>query len=135
MATENKNLGTIMESMFKGMDYYFGTKSVVGDPIKLDDKTFVVPLVDVSFGVGAGAGLSDKNNRNIGGGGMGATMKPSAVLVVQDGVARIINIQEQDKMVHFIEGLPDTVRKVLSFLKRNDQVDEAVEEAFDDMEI
>ena len=55
-----------VESLFKGMDGFITTKTVVGDAIHIGD-TIILPLVDVSFGVGAGAFSGEKKN-NAGGG-------------------------------------------------------------------
>lgn len=44
-----------VESLFKGMDSFLSTKTVVGDAVKFEDGTIILPLVDVSFGVGAGS--------------------------------------------------------------------------------
>ena len=135
--SENKNkFDTAIQSMFESMTGVISSTTVVGEPVIINQNTFVLPLMNVSVGVGAGANVNEKSNRNLGGGGLGAKYSPSAVLVVQDGNARIINIQEQDKLVHLIESAPDTVNRVLSMLhKKNSKVDTAVEKAFDDLEI
>jgi uncharacterized spore protein YtfJ len=52
---------TTVESLFKGMDSFITTKTVVGDAIHIGD-TIILPLVDVSFGVAAGAFSQDKKN-------------------------------------------------------------------------
>ena len=76
-----------VESLFKGMDSFITTKTVVGDAVHIGD-TIILPLVDVSFGVGAGIFTGkDKNN---GGGGMGGKIMPSAVLVL-DMVPDFVN--------------------------------------------
>ena len=67
MAAEN-NFRTTVESLFKGMDSFITTKTVVGEAITVGD-TIILPLVDVSFGVGAGAFAEEKKNN--GGGAMG----------------------------------------------------------------
>ena len=72
---------TTVESLFKGMDSFITTKTVVGDAIHIGD-TIILPLVDVSFGVAAGAFSQDKKNN--GAGGMGGKIMPSAVLVIQN---------------------------------------------------
>lgn len=59
---------TTVESLFKGMDSFITTKTVVGDAIHIGD-TIILPLVDVSFGVAAGAFSQEKKNN--GAGGMG----------------------------------------------------------------
>lgn len=50
------------------MDSFITTKTVVGDAIHIGD-TIILPLVDVSFGVAAGAFSAEKKNN--GAGGMG----------------------------------------------------------------
>ena len=52
MANEN-NFKETVNSLFKGMDSFISAKTVVGDAIHVGD-TIILPLVDVSFGVGAG---------------------------------------------------------------------------------
>ena len=68
---------TTVSSLFKGMDGFLSAKTVVGEPVTVND-TIILPLVDVSFGVAAGAGNND--NKNKAAGGMGGKMSPSAVL-------------------------------------------------------
>ena len=53
MANEN-NFKETVNSLFKGMDNFISAKTVVGDAIHVGD-TIILPLIDVSFGVGAGA--------------------------------------------------------------------------------
>ena len=48
------NFQNTVEALFKGMDSFISTKTVVGDAITAGD-TILLPLVDVSFGVAAGA--------------------------------------------------------------------------------
>ena len=78
MSGEN-NFKDTVNSLFKGMDAFISAKTVVGDAIHVGD-TIILPLVDVSFGVGAGAFEGDKKSN--GGGGMTGKLTPSAVLVI-----------------------------------------------------
>lgn len=48
------DFSSTVQSLFKGMDGFLTTKTVVGDAVKFDDGTIILPLVDVSFGVAAG---------------------------------------------------------------------------------
>ena len=107
MASEN-NFQSTVESLFKGMDSFITTKTVVGDAITVGD-TILLPLVDVSFGVGAGAFSGDKKNN--GGGGMGGKISPSAVLVISNGVTKLVNIRNQDGLTKILDMLPDFLNK------------------------
>ena len=53
------NFNDVVGSLLKGMGSLLSSHTVVGEPSKIDD-TLIVPLVDVSFGVGAGAGSAAK---------------------------------------------------------------------------
>ena len=75
------------------MDSFITTNPVVGEAIHIDD-TILLPLVDVSFGVGAGAFA--ENAKNNAGGGMGGKISPSAVLVISKNGTRLVNIKNQD---------------------------------------
>lgn len=105
--TDNSFNSTV-ESLFKGMDSFITTKTVVGDAIHIGD-TIILPLVDVTFGVGAGAFSGDKKNN--GGGGMGGKITPSAVIVIQNSTTKLVNIKNQDGMTKLLDMIPDFVNK------------------------
>ena len=107
MANEN-NFKETVNSLFKGMDSFITTKTVVGDAIHIGD-TIILPLVDVSFGVAAGAFSQDKKNN--GAGGMGGKIMPSAVLVIQNGTTKLVNIKNQDGVTKILDMVPDFVNK------------------------
>lgn len=113
---------TTVESLFKGMDSFITTKTVVGDAIHIGD-TIILPLVDVSFGVAAGAFSQEKKNN--GAGGMGGKIMPSAVLVIQNGTTKLVNIKNQDGITKVLDMVPDFVNK---FTSKNDASSENVTE-------
>ncbi len=122
---ENNTFNTTVESLFKGMDSFITTKTVVGDALHIGD-TIILPLVDVSFGVGAGAFAEDKKNN--GAGGMGGKITPSAVLVIQNGTTKLVNIKNQDGMTKLLDMVPDFVNK---FTGKGDKNAEAASEMED----
>lgn len=103
---QDNNFPSVVESLLKGMDTVLSTKTVVGEATQIGD-TIILPLVDVSFGVGAGASAGDKKNG--GGGGLGGKMTPSAVLVIKDGHTKLVNIKNQDTMTKILDMIPDLV--------------------------
>lgn len=108
--SENSFNNTV-ESLFKGMDSFITTKTVVGDAIHIGD-TILLPLVDVSFGVAAGAFSQEKKNN--GAGGMGGKIQPSAVLVIQNGTTKLVNVKNQDGITKILDMVPDFVNKFTS---------------------
>lgn len=115
----DNSFSSTVESLFKGMDNFITTKTVVGDAVKFEDGTIILPLVDVSFGVAAGAFSDEGNNKNNGGGGMGGKITPSSVLVIQDGTTRLVNVKNQDSITKVLDMVPDFVNK-FSKSKKNE---------------
>lgn len=105
---ENNNFRSTVESLFKGMDSFISSKTVVGDAIHIGD-TIILPLVDVSFGVGAGAFAKEKSNNA--GGALGGRIQPSAVLVIQNGSTRLVNVKNQDGITKVLDMVPEFVDK------------------------
>lgn len=99
---------TTVEALFKGMDQFVTTKTVVGEAVKVDD-AIILPLVDVTCGMAAGS-FADNAKHN-GGGGLSAKMSPSAVLVIQNGVTRLVNVKQQDAVTKVLDMVPDIVSK------------------------
>ena len=117
MANEN-NFKETVNSLFKGMDSFISAKTVVGEAIHVGD-TIILPLMDVSFGVGAGAFSGEKKDN--GGGGMAGKMTPCAVLVIQNGTTKLVNVKNQDGLTKILDMVPDFVNK---FTSKNDVVSE-----------
>ena len=111
------------------MDSFITTKTVVGDAIHVGD-TIILPLVNVTFGVAAGAFAEDKKNN--GGGGMGGKIAPSAVLVISNGTTKLVNVKNQDSLTKILDMVPDFVNK---FTSSKDSSDEADSDPLDDEDI
>ena len=104
----NLTFDEMVNSLVNGLSGFFSTKTVVGEPKKIDD-TIIIPLVDVTFGMGTGASTADKKNG--GGGGVGGRMTPSSVLVISKGVTKLVNIRNQDAVTKLLDMVPDIINK------------------------
>lgn len=118
MGSFNENL----ETMFSKLDNFVSSKTVVGEPIEMNGVT-IIPLVDVSFGMGTGSSDSrqEKNGKSSGAGGMGAKITPSAVMVIANGSVQLINVKDNNSVNKLIDMVPGIVNK-LSFF--NDKAEE-----------
>ena len=121
MANEN-NFKDTVNSLFKGLDSFISAKTVVGEAIHVGD-TIILPLVDVAFGVGAGAFEGDKKSN--GGGGMTGKMTPSAVLVIRDGQTKLVNVKNQETITKLLDMVPDVIDK---FTKKEETLEDIVED-------
>ena len=104
---ENQFPSTV-DALLKGMDNFITTKTVVGEPLKVEDAV--------------------QNSKANTGGGMGARMSPSAILVIQNGMTRLVNIRHQDAMTKALDMVPDLVNR---FVGGKDISPEAMEKAED----
>lgn len=129
MADKDNQFQGVVDSLLRGMDTVLSAKTVVGEPTQIGD-TIILPLVDVTFGVGAGAGNNSTKGSASGAGGLGGKMTPSAVLVIKNGSTKLVNIKNQDTMTKILDMIPELVDK-FSKPKDDDMSDaEVVDIAF-----
>jgi len=126
------NLNSSFDILFGKMNDYISTKTVVGEPMKIEGTT-LLPLIDVCFGVGAGSNdkEAEKETRSNGGGGLGAKITPSAVIAIHDGNVQLINIKNQDSINKIIDMVPGVISKVDSFIKSKTKDGQQAKEAAD----
>ena len=131
-----------LRDLLSQLEGFITTKTVVGEAIHVGD-TILLPLVDVSFGAGAGARDKnfDKNGLASAMGGVGAKMSPSAILVVQNGQIRMVSVKNQDTVTKIIDMVPDVLERVNNGGEKDKAnkearkaVDEAMEKAADEAE-
>lgn len=127
---EGNNFNSTVKALFEGMDSVVSSKTVVGDAIHING-TIILPLVDVSFGIGAGSFNAEKKEKGMG--GMGGRISPSAVIVIQDGRTKLVNIKNQDTITKILDMIPDvmdrfsekdekmTEKDVMDILDSNDE--------------
>lgn len=121
------NFNEVVESLLGGMNRVMGAKTVVGEATQVGD-TIIVPLVDVSFGVGAGSSTVDKKNGGCG--GFGAKMSPSAVLVIKNGSTKLVNVKNQDAVTKVLDMIPDVMDHFSSKKEKMMDDDQALDIAF-----
>ena len=115
---DNNNFQSTVESLFKGMDSFLTTKTVIGEPIHIGEN-ILLPLADVSFGVAAGAFASSAKNN--GGGGMGAN------LVINKNGTRLVNVKNQDVVTKILDMIPDIAARFTKKGNENECSEEELE--------
>lgn len=102
-----------LNTLFSKMEDFVSTKTVVGEPVVVGD-VILVPLVDVSFGMATGMATANEESkgRDGGGGGLGAKMTPSAVVVIVNGTAQLVNIKNQESTSKLIDMIPGILAKL-----------------------
>ncbi len=130
MAENDNSISNVMGSMLQNVEHLVGSKTVIGEPVKVGDTT-IIPLVDVSFGLAAGAGSKKNgNSKNSGMGGMNAKLSPSAILVIQDGHSRLISVKDSSSVSKLADLIPELIDKFKARKAVKVDGDEAKEAAF-----
>ncbi len=112
MADKN-NVKDILDTLFQGMDGFVNSKTVVGEPVQVGDAT-LIPLVEVSCGMGAGGFTkpADAKTNDGGAGALSSKITPTAILILQNGNSKLINIKNQDAMTKILDMLPEAIDKI-----------------------
>ena len=128
---KDKNSGTVIQSLLQGMDSVLSSKTVVGEPSHIGD-TIILPLVDITFGVGAGSSAKGGD-----GGGMSGKVSPSAVLVIKNGTSKLVNVKNQDAVTKILDLVPDVVDKISDMINKKDMPSdkEVIEKAFPEEDV
>lgn len=101
-----------LDALFGKMEDFVSTKTVVGEAVTIGN-VVLVPLIEVSVGMGAGSiEKNEKNGEGKNAGGLGARIVPSAVLCIIDGNVQLINIKNQDAVNKLIDMVPGVAAKL-----------------------
>ncbi len=121
---DNNSFKNNIDALIGGMEGYLNTKTVVGDAIKVGD-SYLLPIADVSFGLGAGVFGNDDKAK--GGGGVGAKITPTAMLVVTDGNPRILSLKDNPGL---LEKIIEIAPGIISKFTKKDTKESKTEEIF-----
>lgn len=111
----------VMSTALQNIKEMVDVNTIIGNPVKCDDGTVIIPVSKVSFGFGAGGGEYGKAevkenglHANFGGGsGAGVSIVPVAFLVVGNGDVRMLTLSgTQSSFDRVIDIVPDIMNKV-----------------------
>lgn len=108
------------------------TSTIIGEPIRVDAATTIIPVSRVTFGFASGGSdVAPKSEKQMFGGGTGAgvSVTPVAFLVISGGNVRTVQLIEKVTAVdNAIAALPELVDKITAMVKK-DKGDENAPEA------
>ena len=96
----------VVRSMMDGAGGVLSSRTVMGDPVQVGD-TIVIPLSDVTIGCAAGSNNASRKDNGMG--GFSARISPTAVLIIRDGLTKVVNIKNQDAVVRLMDMVPDVI--------------------------
>ncbi len=109
VSLKDDGIGITIDALFKGLEGIASSKTVIGEPICLDDVK-LIPLIEVTAGLASGA--LAKNARQNGAGAMSAKVTPIALLILQNGRLKLVNVKNQDIWNRLLDMIPDAVDKI-----------------------
>jgi len=109
-----EDIGSLFGKAVGEIERMLNTKTVVGEPIKIE-KTTLIPLVSVGFGFGVGGGEGtepQKGTGHGGGTGGGGGVRPVALVIVEGDRVRVEPIKSGTASV--LEKVAETVGKAIA---------------------
>ena len=121
----SQNLPNMLDKTIEKIREMVSANTVVGEPIHTPDGVTIIPVSNISIGLGGGG--SDFVSKNVNtnkenpfGGGVGAGVKvsPVAFLIVKDGSVRVMPmaVPASTTADRLVEMIPDTLDKIASFV-------------------
>lgn len=108
------DINETMKTIFEKLENFFKTETVVGEPVQVGEVT-LIPIIDVTFGMGSGGGNGKDEKGNDGSGcgaGVGAKIAPNSILVIKNGEVSIITLKDKGSLERVLEMVPDIISKV-----------------------
>lgn len=125
----SKSVNEALVALLGNIEGVLNSKSVVGEPVQFG-KNIIIPLVEVGFGMGAGGSDTSKDTDTTvetAGGGMGGSVKPTAILVVNDEGVQLVDVKNKDSVNKVIDMLPALISKFVGSDNKS-EAEKAVDE-------
>jgi len=128
---------TAMNSIAEMID----VNTIIGEPIEINNNITIIPISKVSFGFAAGGSeftgetVDEYNKKDKeeciqyrlpfgGGAGAGASIKPIAFLVIQNGQVKLIPVEHSNSIDKLLDYIPDLFEKVNQMMNKKIQAKE-----------
>ena len=119
-------IGELMQSTMDNVKNMLKVDTVVGEPIYTPDGITLVPISQISVGIGGGGvefgARKEGQERPYGGGNAtGVKINPIGFLVIKDGVVRMINVTPpaSNTVDRIIDLVPQVLDRVDAFIDKN----------------
>ncbi|MDR1674442.1 MAG: sporulation protein YtfJ [Oscillospiraceae bacterium] len=118
----NNKINDIMSVTMNKIKEITDVETIVGDPIKVDEKTTLIPVSKASFGfVAGGSDIPAKIEKERFGGGTGAgvSIQPVAFIVINDGNVRMMSVNSPSSAADLIPELFTKISDIIETVKKN----------------
>ncbi|MBQ3140752.1 MAG: GerW family sporulation protein [Clostridia bacterium] len=123
--TNNNALNGIVDTTLEKIKGLVDVNTIIGEPIRPDERTTIVPVSKVSFGFASGGSefnaKKPEGKNNFGGGsGAGVTITPIAFLVVQGDNVHVTPVVAGNQPVDRVASLvPELIDKVSALIQKS----------------
>lgn len=126
---ERNTLGEVMGLSMTKMKEMVNVNTIIGDPIYTPDGITLIPVTQVSMGMGAGGADSMGKNVMGAGAGGGVKMNPQGFLIIKDGMIRFVSTKAPadtslDRLLDMIPDMFDRVEKLVKDVKAKKKTNE-----------
>lgn len=115
-----------LDAIFSHLENMFRAKTVIGDPIVIGEVT-LVPVVNVTFGIGTGGGEGKAANEHGAGGigaGTGARLIPAAVIVIRGDQVSMLPVSGRSSLENIVEMVPEVLGKIKKAVQKEESAQE-----------
>ncbi len=110
----------LIKTMMQEFRELVKTETVVGEPVVAGD-VIIVPVSKISFGFGAGGGKGNQKDGGSGTGG-GGSVQPVAFIIIQNGKAQLVPLEDKGMSVgDLLKYAPDVIKKIKEFKDKRDK--------------
>lgn len=130
-----------MITAMNGIEEMIDINTIVGEPIEVNNNITIIPISKVSFGFAAGGSeftgetVDEYNKKDKeesiqyrlpfgGGAGAGASIKPIAFLVIQNGQVKLMPVEQSNSINKLLDYVPDLFEKVNQMMNKKIQAKE-----------
>jgi len=106
-----------VDNMLEKLQNFLKTETVIGKAIVVDDIT-IIPLIDVTFGLGVG--FNNQRDDASQGGGMGASMTPNSLLIITKSDVKVLSIKDSSSISTLLPQILDRLN--FKFIKQDGNV-------------
>ncbi len=131
--SENKHpIQGVMETSMQNLRNMVDANTIIGEPIKTDDGTTLIPVSKISFGFASGGSDFSTKKENAeqpycfgGGSGAGVNITPISFLVVSpEGNVSMLPVTQttvaSSAVDKFVDSLPEVVEKLKAMFKKEE---------------
>ncbi len=116
-------VGELMAKALEKMRDLVDSQTIMGQPLKIDEKTTIIPVSKATFAfISGGTDFTNQKQKDLFGGAAssGASVTPVGFLVIQEGNVRLLQFAEGGQTVdRVLNMVPDVMSKVEGFFSKS----------------